>query len=203
MQVTPLGYLGEEFAIYNYIFMIYRFFVSVLLCVVFIGANAQSFSKTHIGAHIGYGVKGHLPIGISLQTNKVFYGFTYSPSISKGVKGESYTGTVNWDEFPEDHVSEGSYKESFTVDLGYFVTDYLAIGGGLGYGYTMNYRNCYDEFNILGNNGSYYIEINKEGWLDAKLFLLYKFPVSSMFNMYVKAGYSKSTTGFCCIGFQI
>lgn len=183
--------------------MKFKFLLSLLLSIVFVSANAQGFSNIKVGAHVGYGINGHLPIGVNLQSNRFIYGLSANLSISKDLKGENYTGTVNWDEYPEDHVNEGSYKQSVTFDLGYFLNEKLAVGGGIGYGWTTYYRNCFDNLHILGNNGSYYIEANGDGILDAKAFLLYRFPVSSYFNIYIKAGYGIISSAFICVGIQI
>lgn len=173
------------------------------LFLFFSRGYSQGFSNTHIGGHIGFSVEGHLPIGVSLQTNKLLYGFSFSPTIVKGVKGENYTGTVNWDEYPEDHVKEGSYTQALTLDLGYFITERFAVGIGLGYGWTTYYRNCFDDLHILGNNGTYYIEAKGEGSVDGKAFVMYKFPISDYSSLYLQAGYDKYTSAFICIGIQI
>lgn len=151
------------------------------------------------GVELGYGINGHVPFNISFEHNRIYYGLTFNLSVDKGVKGKRYE-KFNWDEFPEDHRSEGNYKQSFTVDLGYRIKHFV-IGAGIGFLFDVDYRNCYDNFHILGNNGEYYKEKNSSGF-DAKIFALYNFSMNKNCRTYLKAGYDITTSAFLCLGCQ-
>ena len=182
---------------------IYRFFLVLFLSLGALGClKAQSLSNLKIGVDLGYGINGHVPIGINVEYNRMIFGITANMAVSKGVEGEKYTGTVNWDQFSEDHISEGSFKQSFVFEVGYFLTTDFALGAGIGYAATTHYRNCYDEFHILGNNGSYYKEINTDSNADLKIFALYKFPTEKNYKFYLKGGYDIVTSAFLSVGVQ-
>lgn len=105
----------------------------------------------------GFSSKGYFPINGGVVMNKLLFGFGFEMSVNNGEEGEYYS-EINWDEFPGDVVSSGQYVEPFNLQLGYNLFGNLYCGVGLGFGEVIYYRNMYDNFHILGNNGSYYID---------------------------------------------
>lgn len=157
--------------------------------------------KSYIGMGIGYTSDGYLPISFHYTHKKVLYGLSVSIPTSKGTKGEQYT-VVNWDENSEDHVKEGSYYTPVTFDLGYGFNDFT-IGIGVGLAVGTKYRNCFDEYHILGNNGSYYKEVSDGTSGEFKAFAKYRFKSRTGIHCYLSAQYTIKTGVGAMIGFEI
>lgn len=120
---------------------------------------------------------------------------------SKGTKGELYE-TVNWDGLPEDHIKEGSYYTPITFDLGYDFNSFtVGIGAGVAIG--TKYRNCFDDFHILGNNGSYYKEVKDGTSGEFKVFAKYRFQSKTGIHCYLGAQYTIKTGIGATIGIDI
>lgn len=173
-----------------------------LVVTFFLLMSLSLFSQTehlyvngpyHVGTDIGFSVNGYVPIGFHFGSynTKFQYGFTVGVPVNRGVKGEHYP-TINWDEYPEDIVSEGDYYTPFTIDIGYNVYGGIIIGGGLGIATQTVYRNMFDEFHILGYNGSYYLTAKGDPSVEYKGFITYYFPTESdkFGSTFFKASYS-------------
>jgi len=116
----------------------------------------EEIRRNHFGMSIGYASKKHLLIDFTFVHKtglggKLYFGINVAP----GTEGENLDKTINWDEFSEDHVEFGSYHNAYDLGLGYYF-DFLYIVGIFGFGHETVYRNCSDEFHILGDNGKYF-----------------------------------------------
>lgn len=90
----------------------------------------------------------------------MYFGFAWHHEIFKGVKGEYYD-VINWDQFPEDHKDEGNYYNVFLLKLGSNVKQQnSSFYINLGLNAETKYRNCFDDFHILGDNGKYWKKIS-------------------------------------------
>ena len=145
----------------------------------------------YIGLGIGYASEGYMPMNFHLTYKKVYYGFSVAIPVSKGVKGDLYT-VVNWDEMSEDHIDEGTYYTPITFDVGYDIKSFT-IGAGIGIAVGTKYRNCYDKYHILGNNGAYYKEVSDGSSGEFKVFAKYRFPSKSGIHCYLSAQYTIKT----------
>ena len=145
----------------------------------------------YIGLGIGYASEGYMPMNFHLTYKKVYYGFSVAIPVSKGVKGDLYT-VVNWDEMSEDHIDEGTYYTPITFDVGYDIKSFT-IGAGIGIAVGTRYRNCYDKYHILGNNGAYYKEVSDGSSGEFKVFAKYRFPSKSGIHCYLSAQYTIKT----------
>ena len=132
-----------------------------------------------------------MPMNFHLTYKKVYYGFSVAIPVSKGVKGDLYT-VVNWDEMSEDHIDEGTYYTPITFDVGYDIKSFT-IGAGIGIAVGTKYRNCYDKYHILGNNGAYYKEVSDGSSGEFKVFAKYRFPSKSGIHCYLSAQYTIKT----------
>ncbi len=156
---------------------------------------------SYFGMGIGYTSGGYLPINFHYTYKKVYYGFSVAFPLSKGTKGELYT-VINWDENSEDHVKEGSYYTPITFDMGYDFNDFT-IGAGAGIAVGTKYRNCFDNYHILGNNGSYYKEVSNGTTGEFKIFAKYRFYSQTGIHCYLSAQYTIRTGIGATIGFDI
>ena len=159
-------------------------------------------SDFRFGFDVGYSVEGYLPMSLYFGKDKMVYGFTLGSPVGTGQKGE-YFSNINWDEYPEDIVNSGSFYYPFTVDIGYSISEHFIIGGGLGYAVRLNYRNMYDDFHILGDNGSYHITVTDGGVPEIKVFGQYIFPSESYIKVYIKGFYSNNMGPGGAIGFEL
>ena len=107
-----------------------------------------------------------------------------------------------WDEYPEDHTGEGSYYTPITFDLGYSIKS-LVIGVGAGPAIKTKYRNCFDDYHILGDNGYYYKEAKDGVSTDYKAFVKYKFSSQMGLHLYLSAQYTYRTGAGIVLGFEL
>ena len=130
----------------------------ILLSIICLALWITSYSQ-QFGLSMGLTSKLYLPFDIHYATINGFgLKFNFSLDLNPGTKGENYSSTINWDQFPEDHLNQGSYYTTYDLGLGkYFENFYLL--GLLGIAKETKYRNCFDDFHILGNNGYYYKQI--------------------------------------------
>lgn len=158
-----------------------------------------------IGIGLGYTSEGYIPINIHYTHKKVYYGISVAIPAPNGTKGENFNAGVNWDEMPEDLVEEGTYYTPITFDMGYDFKDFT-LGAGIGLAIGTKYRNCFDEFHILGNNGNYYKTTSDGSTGEFKVFAKYRFPTKNPYpicRFYVSAQYSIRTGIGATIGFDI
>jgi hypothetical protein len=162
---------------------------------------AQPVKDSFLGLGIGYASGGYVPINFHYTHNKVYYGFSVSFPVSKGTEGERYK-TINWDELSEDHVKEGSYYTPITFDFGCDFNSFT-VGIGLGVAIGTKYRNCFDDFHILGDNGSYYKEVKEGISGEFKVFAKYRLQSRTGIHYYLGAQYTVKTGVGVTIGVDI
>ncbi len=128
-----------------------KLFILILILIFSELCLAQQF-----GVSFGITAKSYVPFDMYfVNSNGLGFKVNCGLDISKGQKGEDYTETINWDAFPEDHVSEGSYYTTIDFGVGkYFEKVYFL--GLVGVAKQTLYRNCFDSYHILGDNGDYY-----------------------------------------------
>ncbi len=127
-------------------------FYTVLLFFIF---NNNCFSQS-IGSSVGFSSKSYFLLDSYFATKKgLTFKINMSADLSRGLKGEDYTGTINWDAFPEDHITEGSFINTFDFGVGKSFNRFIILGL-LGIAIETDYRNCFDKYHILGANGYYY-----------------------------------------------
>jgi hypothetical protein len=117
---------------------------------------SMNCSAQKIGVSFGYTTKSYIPIDFYFASSSGL-GLKISLSVDtkKNTEGENYSSTINWDAFPEDHKSEGSYLTPIDFGIGKFF-DQFYVFGLIGFSNETLYRNCFDNFHILGENGNYY-----------------------------------------------
>ncbi|MEA1886530.1 MAG: hypothetical protein U9N72_04905 [Bacteroidota bacterium] len=114
------------------------------------------------GIGLGYGTNKMLSGEIAFITADMWnIKFIFGSQIPNGTEGEYYD-TINWDEFSEDHIKEGSYWSRIDLGIGKTFGNFY-INGILGYAPKTLYRNCFDEFHILGDNGYYHKTVKGGG----------------------------------------
>lgn len=155
-----------------------------LLCFAQYSNDAFNF-----GIDIGYSQKGYMPVGLYVGINDMQYGLSIGAPLNVGTSGEHYS-TINWDEYPEDIVGSGEYNYPFIFSVARRVYDGLFLGAGIGFAPTVQYRNMYDNFHILGNNGSYHITNMEGNKMEYLGFISYHFAGQNNTNFFVKAFYS-------------
>lgn len=92
-------------------------------------------------------------------TGKYLYGFEVGFNLSGGV-GEDwdYTDVINLGQYPEDITGEYAYNlVKFGIRGGYKTSSNIILTGTLGLNFLNEYQLRFDEFYILGDNGSYAI----------------------------------------------
>lgn len=152
----------------------------ILCCMTVISQNKERNNFNIISFDMGLTSKNYLNVNCNAIYNKILYGFEYEAILKTGEIGE-YFSTINWDQFPEDRQSSGKYVDNlFCFQIGYNIIDKLVAGVGIGFGSEINYRNMYDDFHILGNNGYYYLNMSSKTLLQTKIFINYFIPIGEM-----------------------
>lgn len=151
-----------------------------------------SFSQSFdVGLGYGSGSILYLDIGYFAKNNIAYY-IEFGTQLPSGVNGENYTSTINWDEMSEDHKSQGDYYSIYDFSVGYKFSSFF-IGGVVGYASKTAYRNCYDSYHILGNNGYYYkTTTTGEGELNAGIKAKYFIPLETS-SMLISVGLKATT----------
>lgn len=174
----------------------------LLLFIVLMPIIAFSQNKKYaLSMDMGITTNGHLPISFNYEENKISYGVMLGFPLINGTSGENYSSTINWDEYSTDTKKEGHFYMPISFDLGYRVFDKVLVGAGLGYAIKYKYRNKYDNYHILGNNGKYYIQTTDGGMFEYKAFAQYCFAPKNGFFWYLKGQYSASMGIGISIGF--
>ena len=155
----------------------------------------------YFGVGLGFTSESFVPINLHVQYKKMYYGLSTALPVSKGTEGTKYDN-INWDEIPEDHEGEGSYYTPITFDLGYSIKS-LVVGIGVGPAMKTKYRNCYDDYHILGDNGAYYIEAKDGVSADYKAFIKYRFKSQMGIHLYLSAQYTYRTGVGVVLGFEL
>ena len=137
-------------------------YVSILAIVLF--TSLASFAQTKdFSMGISYQTKqgdetykSLLGMNFDLyQENGFFYGFELAFNLEGIPEDVNYTGTINLGQFSEDF--RGDYASNvikFGGRVGKAFGD-LNIIGTLGLNFLEEFQLRYDEYNILGNNGTY------------------------------------------------
>ncbi|MDD4437466.1 MAG: hypothetical protein PHS04_05460 [Tissierellia bacterium] len=207
-----LFFIMFVFINYKIAFMKKKLLIVVLLVLISKSISSQTESlevsgPIHAGLDVGFSPDGYVPIGIhfSSYNTKFQFGLTFALSTKTGVIGEDYTGTINWSEYPEDFVSEGSYYTPFSIDIGYKLYKGLILGGGIGLSRETVYKNMFDDLHILGYNGSYHIRAKGENIPEYKGFITYYIPreYDKLGSLFIKLYYSKIMGPGASIGFTI
>lgn len=95
--------------------------------------------------------------------SNLLYGFEVGFNLSGGV-GEDwdYTDVINLGQYPEDITGEYAYNLiKFGGRVGYKTSSKLVVIGTVGLNFLNEYQLRFDEFYILGDNGSYAISTGK------------------------------------------
>lgn len=145
--------------------------LAVVLSIMFSFSYAvysQDKDSTGIGLGIafGYSNENHLLMDLAfVHSSGIGLKLGLGLELAIGTEGEDYTNTINWDQYPKDLVKEGSYLTTFDFSFGYF-HKYFFVLGLIGYANETEYRNCFDDFHILGDNGKYYKTRNGDSGLN-------------------------------------
>ncbi len=130
-------------------------FVLIILISSFIVSAQEGY---YFGGGMGFSSKDYFKAEALFGKDKVLVKFGIDSKRNNGTKGQYYSN-INWDQFPTDVVSEGRYTDFVNLGFDYFIIKELNLGFSLGFGKEVKYRNCFDNFHILGDNGEYYKEI--------------------------------------------
>ncbi|HYQ57585.1 MAG TPA: hypothetical protein VEP89_09595 [Draconibacterium sp.] len=129
----------------------------ILLSGIIVLIYSSSFSQSF---DIGFGYSSSeivsFDMGYIAKNNFAYY-IEIGTQVPRGTSGEDYTGTINWDEYREDHRSYGEYYNIYNLAVGYKIGNSVLLAGVLGYADKYSFVNSYDNLHILGDNGAYFI----------------------------------------------
>lgn len=91
--------------------------------------------------------------------------------------------------FGDEFLKKDGNWISINVCLTKVITEYIAVFGGLGYSAYSQYRQYYDDFEILGDNGEYWIEDEGKSKSEINILGGFFFPLNSLWNMQIGAEY--------------
>lgn len=176
----------------------------LLICMTTFSQNKEKSKFNIMSFDMGFTSNNYLNMNFNVVYNRVLYGFEYEMPLKSGEIGEYYS-TINWDQFSEDRQSSGMFVDNLLCfQLGYNIIDKLVVGVGIGFGEEIYYRNMFDEFHILGNNGYYYLNKSGKVLLQTKVFVNYFIPLSEKYYLALNAQYTKlgGTGGGIGVGFK-
>jgi len=171
------------------------FLIHFYLCTF---SQSESYFKNNGMFILDFGLSGneYLNLNIDIVSKRFLYGFQYDFIRNSKIIGEDYTSTINWNQFPEDFVSSGKeITQIITFNFGYNIFEKFILGCGLGFGEDINYKNMYDNYHILGNNGYYHLIKEGEIKPQIKVFAKYFIPITKKFHISLSSQLT-SLTGF-------
>lgn len=153
-----------------------------LILIVFIPVFS---SAQYVDLSIGYSTSNLMIFDLGYYfNNKVYLGADFGSEIFNGTSGEDYTGTIGWNEFPEDVFETGEYTSSVINGCLGLRFNRVLLSGVMGVAFNSFYQNRYDASTILGENGDYYVTEEQSNS---------KFNIGGKMKMFLG---SNSNTGF-------
>jgi hypothetical protein len=123
--------------------------------VTLLSLTSNLFSQVQFGINTRYAMTNKLGLDFKLGYQSVIFNVGFTTQLNKGLEGEQMNN-VGWRQFPEDQYKKGTYYEFVDLGIHYLLHKNILIGAKIGLGSETEYWNCYDRFEILGNNGYYY-----------------------------------------------
>ena len=135
------------------------------ILIFFVIACSISYSQKTvlpIGFHYNIGNSNTKEVSVFngtvdlIQSNSYIFGMEFG--IGGATNGEDFTGTINIDQYPEDRTDTESHTLwNIGFRVGKEIYKNLNLIGTLGYFQLSEFEDRYDNFNILGDNGSYVV----------------------------------------------
>lgn len=123
--------------------------------------TTDSFQYENYDAGLGYGFANQdFILAMDFQNSKgVVFGIQGNIGFdSNGSVGEDYSDIINVGQYTED-IYELAYESySVAVRFGKAFAKKISVIGALGLEIEREFQNRYDNFNIFGDNGNYYVE---------------------------------------------
>lgn len=168
--------------------------ISLLCCISIFEVNSQ-LSKFDYASKDGFSMdlmagypikKGNVPITMSMTINKCIINLSVGLPLNNGRVGPDYGDVVGWNEYPEDETGkEDEYSFPIELGLGYRIWKNIAVGVGVAYVQEYRFKNMYDEYNILGDNGYYHLSNKYDSSIAANVFVNIYIPLNSTGSAYL------------------
>lgn len=127
---------------------------TILILLLLVVITPYSLLSQEFGGMIGYTNKSQLLIDVHFaMRNGLGFKINGGINVSPGTSGINQSYIIDWDEFPDYVIEEGSYYNTFDIGVGYF-NDFF-IYGLMGIANHNKYKNCRDPHYILGSFGEY------------------------------------------------
>ena len=177
--------------------------IILTLCALLVctAASAQEMMRYGVGLGLGYSVKSGLAIQGDLWLGNFYLGLGSDIGKLDNVIGREYA-TINPGDpvVREDRYSTGSYiGSSVNIDAGYRASKYITVGASVGWYQNKEYINCYDEHNILGDNGYYNVVSSEEKVIGYGAFITAHYPIGK-FAPYVRLSYMSAAGASVGVG---
>ena len=102
--------------------------------------------------------------------NNFWIGAQANIGLGGDIEGEDYTDIIGTNQYNEDIYELATDSWAFGLRVGKEINNKIKIVGALGMAIEYEAQNRYDEFTILGNNGSYHVRTgNRENSLYASI----------------------------------
>ena len=137
-----------------------------LYFIIFLVWSSIIYSQEHfpIGVHYNIGNSNIQNLGmfnITIDNISNSYVFGIEAGFGGSTSGEDYTEVINIDQYSSDRIGTYSFTSwNMGLRVGKTVYKNINLLGTVGYLNLSKYEDRYDNYNILGNNGSYVV-LNK------------------------------------------
>ena len=132
-----------------------RLIGNFLLLAIFHCSNV-TFAQVRFGLNTRFTTTKNFGLDFKLGYKSVLMNIGFTTPLKKDFVG-TRMNNIGWNQFPEDHYKQGAYYEFTDLGLHYLIHKNIIIGAKVGLGKETVFRNCYDRFEILGNDGYYYM----------------------------------------------
>lgn len=125
---------------------------------IYFSEAPKLFNRDRYGFSLGLSAEKFLLMDFNYAHKSGIGGkFNIGYQLENGSAGEDYSSTLDWSEFPDDFVEEGSYYITLDFAVGYYFNFIYAVGM-VGLASESVYQNNRDKSKILGNSeGKYYV----------------------------------------------
>lgn len=152
------------------------------ILILFLATYSISYSQQTLvpfGLHYNIGNSNTKEVGIYngtidvIESNSYIFGMEFG--LGGATNGEDYTGTININQYTEDRIGTESHTLwNIGFRAGKEIYKNLYLIGTLGYIQLSEFEDRYDNFNILGSNGSYVVLKEKKDNIYVKLGVSYR-----------------------------
>ena len=130
----------------------------LFICLCLFTSAQLTKAQVNAGLYVGAGPTQYSTFGILFGAENHIFRIGFDAEYESFRKRGDLKRDIGWDEYSEDHRSEGEFINFFNIGYSYQVHKNFLVGVQSGFGRKKQYRNSLDPTRTFGDNGRYYKE---------------------------------------------